>query len=63
MPARSVYMRTNSVIDNLKPFSPSQEQIEYIHHLHRSGNDIKVIAEHLDWSFWTVLNILNNQKD
>ena len=41
----------------------SQEQLDYVEHLHRSGNDIQAIAEHMDWSYWTVLNIIDQLDD
>jgi len=41
----------------------SQEQLDYVKHLYESGNDIQAIAEHMDWSYWTVLNIINQQDD
>jgi hypothetical protein len=35
-----------------------QTDIDYVIHLHKSGNDTKEIANYLDWSFWTVAEIL-----
>ena len=36
----------------------TKKEIEYVLYLHRSGNDAQEIAEYLDWSFWTVSEIL-----
>jgi hypothetical protein len=35
-----------------------KETIDYVVHLHTSGNDARVIAEHTGLSFWTVAEIL-----
>ena len=35
-----------------------QADIDYVIHLHNSGNETKEIANYLDWSFWTVAEIL-----
>jgi hypothetical protein len=48
---------------NLKPFNPSQEQLDYVKCLYESGNDVQAIAEHMDWSYWTVLKIIDQQDD
>ena len=34
------------------------ETINYVLHLHKSGNDANLIAEHTGLSFWTVAEIL-----
>jgi hypothetical protein len=36
----------------------SEETINYVIHLHKSGNEANAIAEHTGLSFWTVAEIL-----
>jgi hypothetical protein len=35
-----------------------KEDVDYIIHLFKSGNEPNEIAKHMDWSFWTVAEIL-----
>jgi hypothetical protein len=36
----------------------TQETINYVIHLHNSGNDERAIADHTGLGFWTVTEIL-----
>ena len=36
----------------------TQDTIQYVLHLHTSGNEVKAIAEHTGLSYWTVLDIV-----
>jgi hypothetical protein len=35
-----------------------QQDIDLVIHLHNSGNDTNAIANYLDWSFWTIAEVL-----
>ena len=44
--------------DQLKHYEGSQSNPNYVLHLYKSGNDIQSIADHMDWSYWTILKII-----
>jgi hypothetical protein len=35
--------------EQLKSYKGDQNTFDYVLHLYRSGNDIKAIADHMDW--------------